>query len=100
MQLGNGWRSVMTLAAGGLIGIALAPALAPALGQLVRPAAKAGIKAGLLLFERGRMAVSELRETVEDITAEVHAELEQERATHHPGTADTTGATTGTDVVH
>ena len=99
MALSNGWKSTVTLVVGGLIGVALAPAIAPALGRVARPAAKAGIKAGLVLFERGRMAAAELRETVEDITAEVQAELHEERAIHQSETAELQ-TSSGPDVVH
>jgi hypothetical protein len=99
VALSNGWRSTATLVVGGLIGVVLAPAIAPALGRVARPAAKAGIKAGLVLFERGRVAAAELRETVEDITAEVQAELHEERATHRSETAELQ-TSPGPDVVH
>lgn len=97
MALGNGWKTAATLAVGGAIGVFLAPAVGPALGRLVRPAAKAGIKAGLMLLERSRMAAAELRETVEDITAEAQAEFDEERGLH-PAPAVESAA--GPDVVH
>ena len=99
MALSNGWKSTATLVVGGLIGVILAPAIAPALGRVARPAVKAGIKAGLLLFERGRLAAAELRETVEDITAEVQAEFDEERALHRTETAELQ-TSPGPDVVH
>jgi Protein of unknown function (DUF5132) len=79
LALGSGWKSAATLVIGGVIGVVLAPTVAPALAQLARPVAKAGIRAGLLLFERGRLAAAELREAMEDITAEVQAEFAEER---------------------
>jgi hypothetical protein len=97
VALTNGWKSAATLVAGGVIGVLLAPTLAPALAGLARPAAKFGIKTGLLLFERSRIAAAELRETVEDIAAEVRAELEQEQTILPPESAD---APASTDVVH
>jgi hypothetical protein len=96
VALTNGWKSAATLVVGGVIGVLLAPTLAPALARAARPTAKFGIKAGLLLFERGRLAAAELRETMDDITAEVRAELEQEQAMP-PASADTPAST---DVVH
>jgi len=69
---------------GGLLtGLALglgAAALAPALGRWTRPAAKAAIRAGLVAYERGRERLAELGETVEDLAAEVTAEMAAERA--------------------
>jgi Protein of unknown function (DUF5132) len=84
LALGNRLKSAATLVVGGILGVVLAPALAPALTGLMRPAVKAGIKAGLLLFERGQLAAAELRESLEDITAEVQAELAAGRAPEQP----------------
>jgi hypothetical protein len=89
----DGLKSAATLVVGGMVGVALAPALA----RFARPAAKAGIRAGLLLFERGRVAAAELRETLEDITAEVQAEFDAEKAHGHTEAA---GPVVSPDVVH
>ena len=97
MAFRDGLKSAATLVVGGMIGVALAPAVAPALARLARPAAKAGIRAGLLLFERGRVAAAELRETLEDITAEVQAEFYAEKAQDSPEVA---GPGAPPDVVH
>jgi hypothetical protein len=68
---------VMTMAVG--VGAAiLAPVLVPALSQIVRPAAKAAIKGGYVLYQRGREQVAELGQLTEDIVAEARAELEEE----------------------
>jgi len=53
----------------------LAPALLTAVGTVVRPVAKAAIKGGIVLYDMGREAAAEIRETTEDITAEARAEL-------------------------
>lgn len=53
-------------------GVVLAPAL--------RPMARAAVKTGILLFEKGREWVAEASETFEDLVAEVQAELAQESA--------------------
>ena len=97
MALTNGWKSAATLMVGGAIGMFLAPTVTPVLARLARPAAKFGIKAGLLLAERGRIAAAELRETVEDIAAEVRAELEQQQAGHP---AEPAQAPASPDIVH
>ena len=53
-------------------GVVLAPAL--------QPMARAAVKTGILLFEKGREWVAEAGETVEDLVAEVRAELAQQSA--------------------
>ena len=52
----------------------------PVVGAVVKPLAKATIKTGLSLIEKGREMMSEAAEAFEDITAEVKAELIAERA--------------------
>lgn len=47
--------------------------LAP-FGQAMRPLAKAGIKSGILAWERGREAAGHLGEALDDLVAEVKAE--------------------------
>ncbi|QBQ55904.1 DUF5132 domain-containing protein [Nitrosococcus wardiae] len=54
--------------------------LAPAVAAVVRPVAKAAIKAGMVVYERGREAVTEMGEVVEDLVAEAKTELEEERS--------------------
>ncbi|MGA2400169.1 MAG: DUF5132 domain-containing protein [Syntrophobacteraceae bacterium] len=66
-----------------LIGIGaliLAPVLIPVVGAVVKPLAKATIKGGLSLVQKGRELISETVEVFEDISAEVKAELIAERA--------------------
>jgi hypothetical protein len=68
----KGGGVVMGVAAG--IGAALvAPVLIPAL----RPIAKSMLKAGLMAYDQGRVALAELNEQTGDILAEARAELEQ-----------------------
>ena len=55
----------------GAVGLVLVPAL--------RPVAKAALKSGILLVEKGRELVAEAGETLEDVVAEVRAELADER---------------------
>jgi hypothetical protein len=69
------WRgTLLTFVVGGIAGVFLAPVVAPALARWSRPGMKAAIKAGLAIYERGRLTAAELRETVEDVTAELAAE--------------------------
>ena len=66
-----------------LIGIGaliLAPVIIPVVGAVVKPLAKATIKGGLSLVQKGRELISEAVEVFEDISAEVKAELIAERA--------------------
>jgi hypothetical protein len=55
---------------------ALVPVLMPALSEGARPMAKALLKHGLLGIERLRGAVARTAESVEDLVAEVRAEVE------------------------
>lgn len=62
----------------GLGAAAVAPKLIPVLGQAVKPVAKAFIKSGFLFYEKGKEAAAELGESIEDMWAEVQAEIEEE----------------------
>jgi hypothetical protein len=53
----------------------LAPVVIPLAAAIVKPLAKAGIKGGLTLYERGKETVAEVGEVVEDLVAEARAEL-------------------------
>lgn len=63
------------------VGISLlTPLVLTALSTFARPAARAAIKAGLVLYERGREKIAEANEVIEDLVAEARAELEESRA--------------------
>jgi hypothetical protein len=49
--------------------------LAPAVMPVLRPLAKSIIKAGLVAYDEGRVALAELGERTEDIVAEARAEM-------------------------
>ena len=49
----------------------LAPVVATALVPVVRPLARSALKAGVLVYEKGREAWEVISETVEDVVAEV-----------------------------
>jgi hypothetical protein len=69
------WRGHFgAMLAGVAAGVFLAPIILPALSRWGRPATKAAIKAGMAVYQRGREAAAELRETVEDVAAEIEAE--------------------------
>jgi Protein of unknown function (DUF5132) len=68
----KGGGIMMAIAAG--VGAALvAPVVMPAL----RPIAKSVLKAGLMAYDQGRVALAELNEQTGDIMAEARAELSQ-----------------------
>ncbi|MEW6218755.1 MAG: DUF5132 domain-containing protein [Thermodesulfobacteriota bacterium] len=64
----------------GLGAAVLAPRLLPVLAQAAKPVAKAAIKSGLVLFEKGKELAAETGEIVEDLWAEAKAEVEEEHA--------------------
>jgi hypothetical protein len=58
------------------IGAALIlPAALPALAKAARPWLRSAVKSSVLLLEVGRETLAEASEALEDIVAEVHAEL-------------------------
>ena len=67
-----------TLMTGLAIGIGaaiLAPIIIPAVAAVAKPLAKATIKGGVLLYERGKEVVAEAGEVIEDLMAEAKAEI-------------------------
>jgi hypothetical protein len=64
----------------GVGALILAPMFIPAAASVLKPLAKATVKSGLLLVQKGRELLAETAEAFEDITAEVQAELIAERA--------------------
>ena len=69
--------NIVTGLAIGVGAAVVAPAIVPAL----RPFAKAVIKAGLVAYDQGRVALAELNERTGDIVAEARAELAEASAT-------------------
>jgi hypothetical protein len=62
------------------VGVAvLAPLVLPTVARAARPMARAAIKSGLLLFEKGQETVAELGEVIDDLLAEAQAEIEQSK---------------------
>jgi hypothetical protein len=57
----------------------LAPIVIPALAGAAKPLAKAAIKEGLLLSEKGKEFFAETAEVFEDLMAEAKAELAQDQ---------------------
>ncbi len=76
----NGLRgNIFTGLAIGIGAAVIAPAIIPVLAGVAKPIAKAVIKGGITLYDKGREAVAEGGEVIEDIIAEARAELEEER---------------------
>ena len=65
----------------GIAAIVLLPVLVPvAAGKLGKPLAKATIKGGIVLYEKGKGVIAEVGESLEDIVAEAKAELAESEA--------------------
>jgi Protein of unknown function (DUF5132) len=76
LGIGNGSQMIGGLAIGAAA-VLLAPILLPVVSGVLKSLTKAGIKGGLILYEKGRVALEEAKESVEDLTAEAKAELAQ-----------------------
>jgi hypothetical protein len=59
--------------------VLLAPAAISLIGTLMRPIAKAAIKSGLMVYDKGREIAAEAQESIEDLTAEAKAEMAEQR---------------------
>jgi hypothetical protein len=75
------------IVAGLAIGIGAA-VLAPVVIPALRPIAKSIIKAGLIAYDQGRVALAELNEHTGDMVAEARAEMAEtvKSGTAHTGT--------------
>jgi hypothetical protein len=71
-------RRLLTILVSGAVGVLIAPAVAPALGRSLRPVGRAALKAGLRAAGEGQRAAGTLRETIEDLQAEIAQERRQE----------------------
>ncbi len=66
--------------AAGVGAVVLAPVLIPAVAKVSKPVAKALIKGGIIAYKKSRSAIAETGEVLEDLLAEVNAELAEEEA--------------------
>ncbi|MDJ0660597.1 MAG: DUF5132 domain-containing protein [Crocosphaera sp.] len=64
----------------GITAIVLLPVLIPVAGKAAKPIAKATIKGGVVLYEKGKGVIANVGETFEDIVAESLAELAEEKS--------------------
>lgn len=78
MALFDGGFKIGTGLLVGVGAILLAPVVIPAAAAVIRPVAKAAIKGGFVLYQKGREAIAETVEMFEDIAAEAKAELIEE----------------------
>jgi len=66
-----------------VLAAAVIPVL-PVLAKAARPSARAALKSGILLAERGREIMAEASEEFEDILAEARADLQREHQMGQP----------------
>lgn len=59
----------------GIAAIVLLPVLVPVVAGVGKPIAKAAIKGGIVLYEKGKGIIAEAGESLEDLVAEAKAEL-------------------------
>lgn len=59
----------------GIAAIVLLPVAIPVVAGVGKPIAKAAIKGGILLYEKGKGVIAEAGESLEDLVAEAKAEL-------------------------
>ncbi len=62
------------------VGLLVAPVVIPMIAAAARPVAKAAIKGGMMLYEKGREMCAEVSEVIEDLAAEARAEVQEELA--------------------
>lgn len=53
----------------------LAPAVMPVVASIVKPLAKAAIKGGMILYEKGKETVAEVGEVVYNMIKDLHSEV-------------------------
>lgn len=83
-MVGSRILSAALLVGGGIAAIALVAA-APRLLRVARPFVRESLKRGMGAYARARAATAEFTEDLQDLVAEVQAELTRER---HPPDAD------------
>jgi hypothetical protein len=61
--------------------------VAPVVIPVLRPIAKSVIKAGLIAYDQGRVALAELNEQTGDVVAEARSELAETSSAAHSGSS-------------
>ncbi len=72
--------NIVTGLAIGIGAAILAPVVIPLFANIAKPLAKATIKGGMQLYERGKETFAEIAEITEDIVAEAKSELAESTA--------------------
>jgi hypothetical protein len=72
----------------------LAPVVIPLFANIAKPLAKAAIKGGMQMYERGKEVFAEVAEITEDIVAEAKAELSESTAAAAGATTQVKGEST------
>lgn len=83
----NNERKILLGIGIGVATASLARGVGSAFRGLGRPVLKAGVKTGILLFDKGREQLALFKETIEDLSAEARAEIEEERNQGLPASA-------------
>ncbi len=60
------------------VGLLLAPVVIPMIAAAARPVAKAALKCGYMIYEKGGELCAEVAEAVEDLAAEAKSEVMSE----------------------
>lgn len=79
----------------GIAAIVLLPVLVPVAAGVGKPVAKAMIKGGIVLYEKGKGVVAQVGETLEELVAEAKAELAEAQAIEEPKTITISGSDEG-----
>jgi hypothetical protein len=61
----------------GIAAIVLLPVVVPVAAGVAKPMAKAAIKGGIVIYEKGKGVIAEVGETLEDLVSEAKAELSE-----------------------
>jgi len=89
---GSSWVSSVLVG----VGVALAaPIVAPALAAGMRPLAKAVLKGGIMVYDKGAEVFAETGEQLSDLVAEVRAELDAAAAAAQAAASAATAYTNG-----
>jgi len=62
------------------VGLLVAPVVIPIIAAAARPVLKAAVKGTFMVYEKGKEAVAEALEVVEDLVAEARSEVHSELA--------------------
>lgn len=67
-------RYVIPAVIGSLVTAIVGPIILPLLSRLMRPLVKTGIKTGVSIYQSGAVKLEELKESLDDVLAEVRDE--------------------------